>query len=370
MAKTQLPILPNLQPILQAGINPKNGLPVKLTVGDPKLYKDNMKRRFRVKDEQCAIRRYKWLNLPDGLDGELLERILYYKGTGMFFYMPELEQFFFLPYALDGTIDVYGRYTGVTPLPFNGQTSADGSGKEKAWIDGLVRKPQWSLKINEVTEKDWNEKCVILYDYCKQNSQTIIPRKALNEPLLDTMAETLAFARTALINGTGIKGMRVSDADQADSVNDAAKSVENAALTGSPWVPIIGMAEFQELMDGPSLKPQDFMLYLESLDNLRLSDYGIDNGGLFEKKGTMLESEQAINAGKSSLSFEDGLTLRQNFCDIVNSIWGLGIDCVPTEDMTILDTMDDGLENDESDAGMDTSDDENNYAGGTNDSGV
>ena len=54
------------------------------------------------------------------MDGQLLERILYYRGQGAFFYMESLEKFFFLPFALDGEIDVYGRYTGITPLPFNG----------------------------------------------------------------------------------------------------------------------------------------------------------------------------------------------------------------------------------------------------------
>ena len=34
--------------------------------------------------------------------------------------------------------------------------------------------------------------------------------------------------------------------------------------------------------------------YLQSLDNLRLSTYGIDNGGLFEKKAHKLEEEQQM----------------------------------------------------------------------------
>ena len=62
------------------------------------------------------------------------------------------------------------------------------------------------------------------------------------------------------------------------------------------------------------------MLAMQSLDNLRLSGYGIDNGGLFEKKAHELQSEADINGGPVGLVMQDGLSIRQNFCNIVNSI--------------------------------------------------
>ena len=72
---------------------------------------------LRIIDEQDAINRYKWYNLPDGLDSHLLERVLYYKGQGVFFYAETIGKFYFLPYALSGNIDIYGRFNKVTPLP-------------------------------------------------------------------------------------------------------------------------------------------------------------------------------------------------------------------------------------------------------------
>ena len=116
--------LPDVSAYIQAGIDPKTKLPVRAG-SDGEGFKTHNKKLLRIMDEQDAINSIKWYNLPNGLDSNLIERILFYRGQGMFFYMPTDERFYFLPYALDGTIDVYGRFVDVTPLPFNG-TASDG----------------------------------------------------------------------------------------------------------------------------------------------------------------------------------------------------------------------------------------------------
>ena len=40
--------------------------------------------------------------------------------------------------------------------------------------------------------------------------------------------------------------------------------------------------------------------------------------------------------------YEDALKLRQDFCDFVNAIWGLGISCSASETITNADTNMDG----------------------------
>ena len=55
--------------------------------------KEAMKRMLRVNDEQIAVNRYKWHNHPPELNGNLIERILYYRGQGMLFYVPEMTKF-------------------------------------------------------------------------------------------------------------------------------------------------------------------------------------------------------------------------------------------------------------------------------------
>lgn len=360
------PKLINPGELIQAGINPKTGLPLKMG-GTPCSLKEDVRKILRIIDEQDAINRFKWYNLPDGLDGQLLERILYYKGQGAFFYMETDNKFYFLPYALDGTIDVYGRFTGITPLPFGGGTASDG--KEKPWITGLIRKPVYSIKLDEITSNFFKESCVLLKDYSPQYNQTIISRQIVNEPLLNTMAECIPFMRTSMIAGTGIKGMRVDDADQERSVKVAADAITNAALTGEMYVPVVVPVELQELTDGALAKSDEYMMAMQSLDNFRLSTYGLDNGGLFQKKERMIVAEQAVNGGNVGLVYQDSLTLRQNFCDIINSIWGLGIWVEPSEAVLGMDQNMDGAAYDISENNYVGGDDGSDYSG-SDDSGV
>lgn len=349
--------LPNIQPLIQAGIDPKTGLPIKAVSGggDPNCgFKENNKKLLRIVDEQDALNRFTWYNLPAGLTGNLIERILYYRGQGMFFYMETDDKFYFLPYALDGTIDVYGRFTAVTPLPFNGSATNGKDDKPKPWITGLRRTCIYDLySINSknpdtltdeqvdaiFTKLDERARdgCVLLHDYSCQQAQTNISRQILNDPLLDVMADCLPFLRTALLNSTGVQGMRVQNEDEQSNVEAASRSIDRAALTGRKFVPIIGQVDFQEMTGGNVAKSEEFLLAMQAMDNYRLSLYGLDNGGLFQKKSHMLEGEQQMNAGKASLVMQDGLTMRQNFCDLINNIWGLGIWCDISESALGID---------------------------------
>lgn len=351
MAKNNARLVdPNV--LIQAGIDPKTGLPIKFGSACASK-KSDIKKLIRITDEQNAIRRFKWINLPDGLTTELVERILYYKGQGMFFYMPDNDRFYFLPYALDGTIDVYGRFTGVTPLPFNGSASAEKDGKQKPWITGLVREPMYDIKLDAITMKDWETKCVLLHDYSNQISQTNIPRQILNDPLIDIEADCIPFMRTALLKATGVSGIRVADTDQSKAVTDASKTVNDSALSGDLWIPIVGDLDFQDIAMGQVAKAEEYMLAMQSLDNFRLSTYGLENGGLFEKKAHITNAELGTNNSPVSMVYQDSLTLRQEFCLIVNSLWGLNIWCIPSESVMGLDQNMDGVAYDTGDAPVD-----------------
>ena len=143
--------------------------------------------------------------------------------------------------------------------------------------------------------------------------------------------------------------MRVNDEDQAEEVRKASKSVARAAKTGNPWVPIVGNMEFQDLTNGTPLKSEEYLIMMQALDNYRLSLYGLKNGGLFQKKSHMLESEQQMNDGNVGLVYQDGLTIRQKFCDMVNAIYGLSIWCEASETVVGVDRDMNGMVGDELD---------------------
>ena len=341
MTSNKLPKMYDTDTYIAAGINPQTGLPIKADEGKIScVSKADIKKQLRILDEQDAVNRFTWYNVPAGLNSRLMERILYYKGQGMFFKIG--ESFYFLPYALDGTIDVYGRFTEVTPLPFNGTTKSK-EGKELPWIPGLKRKVCYEVEIPEdyvnqngeilidkILEKQENS-CVLIKDYTEQVSQTNISRQILQDPILDVMADMFPFMRTALLNGTGIEGMRVSSQDEYANVEAASRAINRAALEGKKWVPMTGNVNFQNLTGGAVAKAEEFLLAMQSLDNYRLSLYGLDNGGLFQKKSHMLESEQQMNTGNSGLVMRDSLQCRQDACNIINSIWGLDMWCEPSE---------------------------------------
>lgn len=311
--------------MIQAGIDQKTGLPIKAVSCD---LKSEIKKNLRIIDEQDALNRFKWNGLPHGLSGQLMERILYYRGQGMFFYIPTNDQYYFLPYTLEGNIDVYGRYTGVTPLPFNG--SIDTEKNKKPWIQGLIREPLYDV-LEEGKESDNGKYCVLIHDYSNQWAQTNIPRYQLQDAILDVMSDCIPFCRTALLNSTGIQGIRVPSSDDYSSVDVASKSINRAALEGRKYIPIIGNIDFQDLTDGNVAKTEEFMLAMQSLDNFRLSQYGLENGGLFEKKSHELQSEDDRNTSKCSRVFNDGLERRQSACEIINSIFNLNMSVEPTE---------------------------------------
>ena len=351
------PYLPNLEPIIAAGIDPRTGLPVKVTGSEPCALKENVKKVMRIVDEQDAVNRFTWYNLPDGLNGQMLERMLYYKGQLCFFYLPSMNKFYLMPYALDGGIDFYGRFTGVHPIPFSGGTT-----DEEKTLTAIQAKSLATIKLKPkydvVTLKDWlqdenitEQSCVLLKDYTEQLSQTVIARQVLNDPILDVEAECIPFMRTALIRATGVKGMRVGTQDEQSNVEAANRSMLDAALTGKTNIPIIGSVDFQELNDGQVGKSEEFMMALQSLENFRLSTYGLDNGGLFQKHERKLVAEQEQNAGGGSIGLvmQDGLTIRQRFCDIVNSIWGLGIAVDISETVSGTDKNLDGEISDQQD---------------------
>lgn len=74
----------DLTPYEAAGIDPRTGKPIKFDESViPNInLKSDIKRQLRILDEQNAVNRFTWYNLPPELDGNLIERILFYRGQG------------------------------------------------------------------------------------------------------------------------------------------------------------------------------------------------------------------------------------------------------------------------------------------------
>lgn len=334
--------------LLQAGINPKTGLPLRFG-GINSPTKGEIYKQLSILDEQDAVNRYKWYNLPGNISSQELERLLYYRGQLAFFYVEDLDEFYFMPYALDGSIDFYGRYNTIHPVPIAAGVTEDEQAKIKAQEEVLS-----TIRLNVLYDIplepiDFSKHCVLLHDYTKQLSQTIVPRCELQRGILDVMSNMIPYLDTAMLISTGIAGVRVNNQDAASNVIALAEVIKKAPLDKNPLLPIVSDIEFQEIAFGQVAKGEEFMLAMQSLDNYRLSLYGLDNGGLFQKKSHMLEAEQEVNNINVGLIYQDGLSIRQRFCDIVNAVTGLGIWCEASECVVNNDMNLDGEIADETD---------------------
>ena len=345
------PKLPDYMTYIQMGIDPSTGKPIRSSVCSDSRIKEDVRKAIRIMDEQEAVNRYCWYGLPSGINGQLLERIIYYRGQAVFFYLKEMDSFYFLPYALNGGIDPYGRFEKITPLPFLGGTTEEKDGKVKAWIDGLNYIPVYSIEevFDNPSKYTIDDFCVILKDYTPQESENVIPRRILQERFIDLMSEAFPMARTNLIANCGVNGIRVPEPDSKKEVEVMNTMIKRSALSGDPYAPVYGPTDFQELTGGSTGKVQDFLMYMQSIDNFRRSAYGLKSGGVFEKKAHELQSEAMVNQSNTDLIYNDGLKNRQNFCDLVNLIFGLQIWCEPSEtamgiDMNLNGNTTDGEE--------------------------
>lgn len=89
--------------------------------------KNKLRKMLSHKHMLETIERFEWKNLPEELNTDLIERVLYFRFKGAMFKYN--DKHYFLPFALAGTIDPYGRYEEISPVLFTGQF--DSTGKKK-----------------------------------------------------------------------------------------------------------------------------------------------------------------------------------------------------------------------------------------------
>lgn len=353
----KLPNMVDIEPLEQIGYDYRTGLPKKMSGGeDGSWLKSQIKQEIRKNDKQIALTRYKWSGLPDGLTSEIIETVLYERGQGMLFFNENDKKFYFLPFVLQAPsnstgLDCYGRLLGVSPIPLVGGVVST-EGKPQPWIPGYVKTPIYEPWFEEITPESQINHCVLLYDYSHSvNQPYITPMVNLQEGIIDVMAECIPFSETALISSCGTMGMRVNSQDEVDNVAVANNQIKNASLQGRPFIPIKSTAglDFQALAEGQVAKTEEFLLAMQSYDNFRLGQYGIGEGAVFTKKAHMLESEQSMNQGTTGLIYNDGLLLRQEFCLMAFSLWGVMMWCEADEMIVGLDKNLDGEISEEAD---------------------
>lgn len=296
---------------------------------------------FKKIDLQQYLTRFKWNNLPEGLDSELIERILYFSGSAMFFYIPELKRFYFLPYGMSGEktqtgIDFYGRFNRLKPYSFNGST--DGSGEQEGgkrisqadiYLSTQIRdniKDIPMVETEEEAKKIYNEGAVICWDTTPGLAYYVDSRNRDSQAFIKYMVTVLIQTKSALINSSGFNLFSAdgeTDNDimqlQLDQINKDREYGKLSAVVSKM------LGEIQNLQSNAPASMQDFWASLVSVDNLRLKSMGIRNDGLQQKSQYQNIQEQSIDINDAMQVYWNAFMERVKFAAIVNSIWGLGI---------------------------------------------
>lgn len=319
------------------------GIPVK---GKRKGYSkdpifDKIGESFKNMDYQQYLTRFKWNNLPEGLDSELFERVMYFSGSAMFFYIKELDKFYFLPYGMsgDGTqtgIDFYGRFNKIKPYSFNGST--DGSGERKS--DGRMSKADIYLSTQirdnitdipmvaseEEARKIYEDGAVICWDYTPGLAYWNNSRNRISQSYVKYMVQVLIQTKSALINSSGFN-LFAADGEQDNDIMQMQIDAINKDREEGQLAAVVSklLGNIENLQSNAPAAMQDFWASLVSVDNLRLKSMGIRNDGLQQKSQYQNIQEQSIDINDSLQVYWNSFMERVKFAAIVNSIWGLDI---------------------------------------------
>lgn len=320
------------------GLNGKTGLPLKIGAGLKCNTDTDLKIKLREQDKAINSNMWDWCNTFLRVNGQWINRMLYYRGQLAYAYMSEIEEFVLLPFVVDGNLDMYGRPKYIRLIPFTG---AKKDPKMKPIEDYLATKKFrviWS--INDPIEADDLDKvAVILYDRTPDLGNFVLAQNLLNEVLINYEAEIYTYMRTNLINATGVSGLKVGGKDEIESVMNANANLQIAAKTAQKWVPIVGNAvDFQELVSSNG-NTQEFLQAAQAIRNLRLNLNGLPSGGIYDKSQYVNKSQTSMNQGEvdSALVLQDKYSCRDNFCTLVDYIWRTGIDCLPSENIVMTD---------------------------------
>ena len=287
-----------------------------------------------------TIERFEWKNLPPELPSDIIERVLYFRFKGAMFMFN--DKFYFLPFALKGTIDSYGRYISITPVLFTGQwkVNKDGYADDISFMSNHEYNVVYELPKKENDDIDDTEeeseeestampdaenKAVILTDSSLEIAQDFTPISYLIRPLVEQMVDILVLVNIDLITSAKVFYVVAKDANQKEAIEQEFHNLDNRILNGKRIVVVTSQTDLKELTGGNVKDSARYFQSYQSIDNLRKDIIGIDNGGTFMKQEHTTEMETQTNSNGGSFVLNNALRMRQDFCETVNKVFGLDI---------------------------------------------
>lgn len=296
-----------------------------------------------------TLERFKWVDLPPELPQDIIERILYFRGKGAFF--KYADKFWFLPLALKGTIDSYGRYETITPVLFTGQWDTEGKKwKDSAFLPESATSHKFVVAYNKPIEKEGKEvdssetkfePAIILTDRSLGLSQDIEPHYSKVKVLIERLVNTIIMIEINNINGLQTYALWVKDETQKEAVEAEFNSYDKRILSGKRVIVMVGDGTsdpFKELTTAKNISDsQRYWQSFQAWDNLRKSIIGVSNGGQALKMEHATQAETMMNSEGADAVFNNAKRMREDFAELVNHYYGLNIsiECDEPEEMPL-----------------------------------
>lgn len=307
----------------------------KVITPNPKKFNLDYDSLFSIMKQQNMIEtfeRYMWVNVPFGLTADLIERLLYFRGRGVFYYNDKVDKFQFLPYALNGTIDEYGRYTACNTLPFTGVDSEQkGNGKEKPQsyiyenLELIYDLPYDEDSIRKIREN--KTVGIILNDSSLSISQQPVIRSNYVKPILHMMATLMEIINASMYGAADANIIQVENESEFSSIKQQIEAINFQILKGNRFIPVIGSMPITPIKTSNTTDLEGLFGTFNSLTNFLKSITGVANAGVFDKKAHLLQEEQKLNGSNSDDIYYNGLRQRQEFCLMVQAYYGYPIWC-------------------------------------------
>lgn len=300
---------------------------------------------FAIMKEQNMVEtleRYMWINIPYGLTQDLIERVLFFRGKGVFYYNEKVGKFQFLPFALNGLIDEYGRYTGCNTLPFTGvdEVKKEGETKKTKKLLNAVYEDLpivYDLPYNKDMLKlirDKKSVGIILNDNSLSVSQQPVIRANYVTPVLRMMATLIQIINTAMFGAADHNLLKIENESELASINNQIDAINFDILKGRRFTPVTSSLSIEPIKTSNTANLEGLFGTFNSLSNFLKSITGVANAGVFDKKAHLLQEEQKLNGSNSDDVYYNGLRLRQEFCLMIQAYYGYPIWCLSKRGMS------------------------------------
>ena len=277
------------------------------------VYKPNRRKFIQLMTDLDATQfcnRFKWVGCPAYLPDYIIEQMLYWRGSLVFF--KNGSEFRLLPYANVGAPDIYNMAQKVQPIAYNGEMSSTKDVKFGNVID--------IANYNDTKAKDIEKRGVILFD--RQNGMVtsggMVPKTLMQGYIIEQIVNRLSFLNINLVNSQGKNIILIKDPKQKGAVE---KALNNLYSSDKAYAIVKSMFDVQVINNEITYEEQQLWEDIASWNSLRLECLGIDNNGLFNKKERQLTIESTADGSQTEVISDAFYESRKRFVKMVKEIF-------------------------------------------------